>query len=130
MFCKKNILTFYFYRSGLDLFNTQLQDYSLSFFEYDKRKCQKEFSYLRSFQNDKMSTNQKQSYDVMESFMNINLRRDFSEEFGYHSYLINQMMGAQSEIVSFLTKFHRILSLKDAEAYLLRVKSLESNSFN
>ena len=32
------------------------------------------------------------------------------------------MMGAQSEIIAFITKFHRILNIKDAEAYLIRVK--------
>jgi uncharacterized protein (DUF885 family) len=69
-----------------------------------------------------MSSNEKQSYDVMKYFVNINLQRDFSEEFCYHNYLINQMFGAQSEIISFITKYHRILNFKDAEAYLIRVE--------
>jgi uncharacterized protein (DUF885 family) len=57
----------------------------------------------------------------MEYFMKINIQRELSNEFSYHHYLINQMNGAQSEIVSFITKFHRILNVKDAEAYLIRV---------
>jgi len=69
-----------------------------------------------------MSANQKQSYDVMEYYMNISVNTEHSEEFNYHNYLINQMNGAQSEIISFITKFHRILSINDAEAYLIRVK--------
>ncbi len=114
----------FFSISGLDLFHTQLHDYSISFHEYEKTKCQKEFLYLQSFQNQKMTSIERQSYDVMEYFMNLNFQRDFSEEFSYHNYLINQMNGAQSEIVSFITKFHRILNLKDAEAYLIRVNVL------
>ncbi len=108
----------------MDLFNTQLHDYSLSFHEYEKTKYEKDFFYLQSFKNQKMSSNQKQSYDVMKYFINIYLKRDFSDEFHYHNYLINQMMGAQSEIISFIIKFHRILNLKDAEAYLIRVQRI------
>jgi uncharacterized protein (DUF885 family) len=106
----------------LDLFNTQLRDYSLSFLEYEKAKYRKEFSYLQSFKTSKISSNEKQSYDIIEYFLNINLQRDFSKEFCYHNYLINQMMGAQSEIISFITKFHRILNFQDAQAYLIRVR--------
>jgi uncharacterized protein (DUF885 family) len=108
----------------LDLFNTQLHDYSISFHEYEKNKYKNDLFYLQSFKNQKMSSNEKKSYDVMEYFMSINSKRDFSDEFSYHNYLINQMIGAQSEIISFITKFHRILNLKDAEAYLIRVKFL------
>jgi uncharacterized protein (DUF885 family) len=68
-----------------------------------------------------MSSNQKQSFDVMEYFLNSNLQRDLSNEFSYHNYLVNQMLGAQSEIIAFITKYHRILNVKDAEAYLIRV---------
>ena len=69
-----------------------------------------------------MSYYQKQSYDVMKYFIDISLKTEFSDEFSYHTYLINQMMGAQSEIISFITKYHRILNLNDAKAYLIRVK--------
>ena len=70
-----------------------------------------------------MSYHQKQSYNVMKYFVDISLKTDFSDEFGYHTYLINQMMGAQSETISFITKYHRILNLNDAKAYLTRVES-------
>ncbi len=107
--------------SGLDSLNTQLRDYSISFYQYEKKKYEKEFAYLQSFKNSKMSSNQKQSFDIMEYFLKIILQRDHSNEFSYHSYLVNQMSGAQSEIIAFITKFHRILNVKDAEAYLIRV---------
>jgi len=106
----------------LDLFNSQLHDYSVAFNEYEKNKFRNNYKYLQSFQNPQMTVHERQSYDVMEYFMNINAKRDYSDEFCYHFYLINQMMGAQSEIISFITKFHRILSFRDAQAYLLRVK--------
>ncbi|UJR37765.1 hypothetical protein I4U23_030458 [Adineta vaga] len=77
----------------------------------------------------KMSSTDKQSYEVMEYFMNLHLKQQHSNEFGYHNYLINQMMGAQSEIISFITKFHRILNLNDAEAYLIRIQRI-SNAFD
>jgi uncharacterized protein (DUF885 family) len=108
--------------SGLDLFNTQLRDYSISFKEDEKMKLKKDLHCLESFKNQKMSANQKQSYDIMEYYMNISVNTEHSEEFNYHHYLINQMNGAQSEIISFITKFHRILSINDAEAYLIRVE--------
>ena len=60
----------------MDLFNTQLHDYSVSFHEYEKKKFEKELLNLQSFKNKKMSSNQKQSYDVMEYFMNINLKEN------------------------------------------------------
>lgn len=106
----------------MDLFNTQLRDYSVSFQKNELIKNEKNLTYLQSFKNQKMSTVEKESYDVMEYFMNINVTREFSQEFCYHSYLINQMMGAQSEVISFITKFHRILNLNDAKAYIIRVK--------
>ena len=56
--------------------------------------------------------------------MNLHINLEHSERFSYHNYLINQMMGAQSETISFITKFHRILNVNDAEAYLIRVDSL------
>ncbi|CAF3274924.1 unnamed protein product [Rotaria sp. Silwood2] len=109
---------------GLDLFNTQLHDYSLSFHEHDKKKCQNELTYLQSFKNKKMSSDQRHSYDIMEYFLNMNLNRELSNEFEYHDYLINQMIGPQFDIISFITKFHRILKLSDAEAYLIRVQRI------
>lgn len=69
-----------------------------------------------------MSPAQKESYDVMDYFLSISLRRELSDEFCYHDYLINQMMGPQTDIISFLVKYHRIDKLRDAEAYLIRVK--------
>ncbi|CAF1679687.1 unnamed protein product, partial [Rotaria sp. Silwood1] len=109
---------------GLDLFNTQLHDYSISFHEHEKKKLKKELTYLESFKNTKISSDQRQSYDVMEYFLNMNLKRDLSDEFDYHSYLINQMLGPQFDIISFITKYHRILKLSDAEAYLIRVQRI------
>jgi uncharacterized protein (DUF885 family) len=115
----------------LDLFNTQLQDYSLSFHEHEKRKYRKELSYLQAFKNPKMSPTEKESYDTIQYYLNIHSQRELSEEFDFHNYLINQMMGAQSEIISFITKFHRILNFKDAQAYLIRVRFIFiSNEFS
>ncbi|CAF4598823.1 unnamed protein product [Rotaria sp. Silwood1] len=109
---------------GLDLFNTQLHDYSISFHEHEKKKLKKELTYLESFKNTKISSDQRQSYDVMEYFLNMNLKRDLSDEFDYHNYLINQKAGPQFDIISFITKYHRILKLSDAEAYLIRVQRI------
>lgn len=115
---------FGFVCSGLDLFNTQLHDYSISYKQYEKKKFRTHIRYLQSFQNTQMSLIDRQSYEVMEYFMNLFITQEHSERFSYHHYLINQMMGAQSEIISFITKFHRILSVSDAEAYLIRVDCL------
>ncbi|CAF0722152.1 unnamed protein product [Adineta steineri] len=114
---------------GLDLFNTQLNDYSVAYKEYENKKIQTQLHYLQSFKNKKMSVNERESYEVMEYFMNINAKRENSDEFSYHGYLINQKMGAQLEIISIITKFHRILKLNDAEAYLIRVQRI-SNAFD
>jgi uncharacterized protein (DUF885 family) len=114
-------LSYLFVFSGLDLFHSQLHDYSLVFQRYEKRKLHREYEYLRSFETKSMTTTERQSYDVMKYFIEQNLQRDFHDQFEYHQYLLNQFMGAQSEIISFLTKFHRISNENDAEAYLLRV---------
>lgn len=114
----------FLFSSGLDLFNTQLYDYSICFHEREKKKFQNQFIYLQSFKNKRMSSVEKQSFEVMEYFFNINLKRELSDEFCYHNYLINQMIGPQADIISFLTKFHRILNLNDARSYILRVRSL------
>ena len=108
--------------SGLDLFNTQLRDYSIQFENYEKEKIKRDLAYLNSFENQSMSSVERQSFDVMKYFLNVNLRCDLSDEFSFHKYLINQMMGAQSEVISFLTKFHRIRNFNEANAYLIRVK--------
>ncbi|CAF3231937.1 unnamed protein product [Rotaria sp. Silwood2] len=69
-----------------------------------------------------MSPDQRYSYDILEYFLNINLKRELSDEFQYHNYLINQKAGPQLDIIAFITKFHRISNLSDAEAYLIRVQ--------
>lgn len=109
-----------------------MNDYSIPLHENQTKKYKKYLRYLEAFENPNMSPHQKESYDVMKYFVNLSVKRDFNPRFNYHNYLINQMMGAQSEIISFITKFHRILNLKDAEAYLLRVKKsiLFHYSFN
>lgn len=112
--------------SGLDLFNSQLRDYSVAFKTHERKNFVEQLAILRSFKSPKMSTSELQSYEVMEYFLRLHVEQEHSEEFGYHGYLINQMMGAQSEVISFITKFHRVLNLNDAEAYLFRVNRNQS----
>lgn len=81
-----------------------------------------DFQYLQSFRTSSMSLTQKQSYEVMEYFVEQNLKREFNDQFEYHHYLINQFMGAQSEIIAFISKYHRIENLNQAEAFLIRVR--------
>ncbi|CAF1585602.1 unnamed protein product, partial [Didymodactylos carnosus] len=109
---------------GLDLFNTHLQDFSVKFDERQRRKTKRQLAYLRSFENSNMSSSQRLSYNVLEYFTNESLNRQLSETFFCHHYLINQLFGAQTEIIALLTKYHRIKNIKEAEAYLLRVQRI------
>ena len=116
------ILTF-LHASGLDLFNSQLHDYSIASQNREKSQFHRANNYLQSFRSSRMTRLEQQSFDVMEYFVQVNLKRDLSDQFEYHRYLINQFMGEQSEIISFISKYHRIINHNDAEAYLIRVRS-------
>ena len=44
----------------------------------------------------------------------------------FHTYPVNQMRGAQSMVPAFLINIHRITSVKDAEAYISRLKRVRA----
>ena len=44
----------------------------------------------------------------------------------FHTYPVNQMFGAQSMVPAFLINIHRITSVKDAEAYISRLKGVRA----
>lgn len=46
-------------------------------------------------------------------------------EYRFHTYPVNQMFGAQSQIPAFLINMHQITSLKDARDYISRLDKVE-----
>ncbi|MFQ5534458.1 MAG: DUF885 family protein [Sphingomonadales bacterium] len=75
-----------------------------------------------SFDFDKLDPADRLSYRLFEYEAEQKLA-DF--EFRFHSYPINQMRGAQSQIPAFLINIHRISSVDDAKAYIARLHGVE-----
>ncbi|MBV1919101.1 MAG: efflux RND transporter permease subunit, partial [Pseudomonadales bacterium] len=68
---------------------------------------------LKKFDFDKLSDDDKQSYEVFEYYANSKIK---NEPFIYHDYPVNQFNGLQDAIPAFLIQYHSIDSEDDANA--------------
>ncbi len=70
------------------------------------RGAEKELETLRSYDYDNLSQSEKLSFDIAEWIFEKALD---GEKFIYHSYPLNQMSGAQSELPSFMDATHQVI---------------------
>uniref|UniRef100_UPI002FC6E70A DUF885 domain-containing protein n=1 Tax=Sphingomonas sp. TaxID=28214 RepID=UPI002FC6E70A len=75
------------------------------------------------FDRARLSPEDQLSYDI---FVNMVERAELIFPFRKQAYVFDQMNGAQSEGPAFLINIHRVDSLADAEAYLARLRSLDT----
>lgn len=75
------------------------------------------------FDRARLSTEDQLSYDI---FVNMVERAELIFPFRKQAYVFDQMNGAQSEGPAFLINIHRVDSLADAEAYLARLRALDT----
>ena len=76
---------------------------------------------LHTFDPSTLSDSNKISYKLFEYNTERSIRRF---KWRFHTYPINQMFGMHADAAAFLINFHRIDDVKDAEAYIARLKGI------
>ena len=71
-----------------------------------------------------LDPNEKLSFDLYKD--SLEMQKD-NWKWRDHSYPINQLFGRQSSLPAFMINMHRIDNLKDAKAYISRIKAFEDN---
>mmetsp|Transcript_32711 Transcript_32711/g.41827 ORF Transcript_32711/g.41827 Transcript_32711/m.41827 type:complete len:645 (-) Transcript_32711:145-2079(-) len=109
---------------GLDFYNRLLNDYSIEETLREEKEVKQLKSQLARFSNHKLRGVSLLSFRVMHYFLEDMASLECSHEFQFHSYVINQMDGAQGDIPAFLANFHQINSWVQASHYIDRVTQI------
>lgn len=86
-------------------------------------KTKKELAMLRSYDDAKLSDEQKLSKDILEYLLAQGVD---GEEFQYYDYPVNQLFGIQSNFPSFMDAQHQINSPRDARDYVSRLNKVKT----
>ena len=101
-----------------DIYNDQMNDYSLEKDTADFKFLKKIISDLDEYDYESQSNANKLNTDILRSFLNMQVE---GEKFMYYGYPINQMGGIQNGLPSFMESTHLIKDKEDAEAYINRL---------
>jgi uncharacterized protein (DUF885 family) len=103
---------------GFHRHNARLADASVARETKQYRQIAKELRVLRSYDRRRQSKAQLLSTDIMDWFMDDQLR---SEPFRFHDYPLNQMFGIQSALPNFMLTIHPLVSRTEARNYVRRL---------
>lgn len=104
---------------GLHYHADQLDDFSVEFELDEIREAKHNLEILRSYDRDRLSPEQRESADVLDWFLQVQVDR---EPFVFSDYPVNQMSGIQSGLPDFMLHVHQINNLQDAEDYRGRLQ--------
>lgn len=110
----------------LDFHSDDLTDASPDYTQKLARKARKDLQTLQGYDREKQTKAQQLSTDILEWFLDDAVR---GEEFMYHNYPINQFLGVQSSLPSFMDATHQIKDKKSAENYISRLSKF-GNKFD
>jgi len=105
-------------KMGFHRHNAKLADASVARETKQYRQIAKELRILRSYDRRRQSKTQLLSTDIMDWFVDNQLR---SEPFRFHDYPLNQMFGTQSELPNFMLTIHPLVSRTEARNYIRRL---------
>ncbi len=103
---------------GIHWHNARLADASVAHETKQFRRLAKDLRILRSYDRRRQSKAQQLSTDIMDWFLDDQLR---GETFRFHDYPLNQMFGVQSELPNFMLTLHPLVSRTEAHNYVRRL---------
>ena len=103
---------------GWHFHNAKLADASVAHETKQFRQLAKDLRILRSYDRRRQSPAQLLSTDVMDWFLDDQLR---GEPYRFHNYPLNQMFGIQSELPNFMLTLHPLVSRTEARNYIRRL---------
>jgi uncharacterized protein (DUF885 family) len=103
---------------GLHGHNAKLADASVARETKQFRQLAKDLRILRSYDRQRQSKAQLLSTDIMDWFLDNQLR---GEPHRFHDYPLNQMFGVQSELPNFMMTLHPLVSRTEAHNYVRRL---------
>lgn len=106
---------------GLRFHNDELTDSSPARGEKLAAKLKRDLETLRSYDRNSLDPSGQLSYDVLESFLDMQVR---SDKFRLHNYPMNQMFGVQSGFPRFMNDTHQINDLRDATDFIKRLNAV------
>lgn len=104
--------------SWLDWFSDDLSDESLAFEKKSQAKLVDDLAMLRSYDADKLSGDERLSFDMLEYFLAIQVE---GQKFAHHNYPLNQLFGVQNDLPTFMATQHPVDSEKAARNYIARL---------
>jgi uncharacterized protein (DUF885 family) len=103
---------------GIDFHSDDLDDFSPEFARESARKARRWLEWLRSYDRERMSPEQRLSTQVLDWFLATQVE---GERFLFHDLPVNQMNGIQNELPDFMLNVHQIHERGDAEDYAARL---------
>ncbi|MGE0638158.1 MAG: DUF885 family protein [Bacteroidia bacterium] len=108
---------------GINFHNDDLTDISDARFQRVKKKLNDNYNTLLDYDREKLSKEQKLSYDILKWFLDDAVRR---EQFMYHDYIITQLQGVHMDLPDFMVNVHQVNTKKDAENYIARLSKFDT----
>lgn len=105
-------------KTNYHLLDNETEEYSENEYQITK----KNYLQLQKFNYDALDEQTKLSYKILKYELEQQIE---GFKWRYHSYPLNQMFGYQSETPAFLINMHEVSELKDAEAYISRLKEIK-----
>ena len=109
--------------SNLNFYNDDLTDVCP---EHEKKKYdifRNDLETLGKYDRNKMSGEDKLSYDIFEWYLQNEVRGD---QFKYHNYPVNQFNGIQNELPNLMVSNHPVNNEKDAKDYIERLSKFDT----
>lgn len=103
---------------GIRGHNSKLADVSETKFDKDFARMERGLRLLRSYPRKRQSPESLLSTDILDWFMDDQVRY---KPFRYHGYPFNQMFGMQSETPNFMLTIHPLNNVRDARDYVKRL---------
>lgn len=107
---------------GIEWHNSKLDAQTDEAKEQAYKRARKHLDILHAYDTTGLSAANKVSYDIMDYLLTTELE---GEKFQYHAYPVNQMFGAHTYLVEFMSDMHQLNNADDAERYLDRLAAVE-----
>ncbi|MDH5632514.1 MAG: DUF885 domain-containing protein [Gammaproteobacteria bacterium] len=107
---------------GITSHNHELNDESVEAVKASLARLKVNHQVLESYDYNKLSDNQKLSYDIMMWRAKHELA---GEKYAFHNYPVNQLFGVQSQLPTFLLTMHSLTDKDGAAAYIDRLNLVD-----
>lgn len=112
-----------FERMGYHGHNKKLNNMSDAHEAKLEKKVKANLATLRSYDRDKLTSQQQLSYDVLEHYLSDTIEM---MEFRHLNYPVNQLFGVQNGYPTFMVTVHQINNIRDAKHYIVRLAKVKT----